>query len=342
MGIKVWTLDEIRESLISLFPEGTLYDWYNSLSWVYQNLDGIAQSFLTYCYNMLDTLRQETNPATVIQKLPEWEAALGISSGYAALKGTTAQRQAAVLGKLREFGAFTSWLVQSVLGPVLGYVNPQSLVVYETKRVNLTAIHTYYDIPAAPISIPNAPSSPLLRTIWVPDGGLLGKTGAQVTVRITHPNVEQLTFILTAPGAPYDPISGAKYAPMSKTWANIGSGNVTNQDFILYGASLAGSQAGPGWTLSVQGQNGGTSGTLVQWNIFVEGYGLGGLGGDIEYWGAFADPALVGQSGIPADYAGAEAAIQRIKHAHTIGHLIRSLVATPDAPLTIPDQVFPG
>src|SRR5262245_60572480 len=133
---KTWTLDEARELLIQLFPEGTLYDWFNTAANVYNYLDGTAQSLLAYCIRQLAAIRAEVNPATAVQKLPEWELALGLTTTFAAAKGTLAQRQAAVLGKLREFAAFTPGAIRAFLGPVLGYANPSQLVVVETSRAN--------------------------------------------------------------------------------------------------------------------------------------------------------------------------------------------------------------
>ncbi|HJU23074.1 MAG TPA: proprotein convertase P-domain-containing protein, partial [Casimicrobiaceae bacterium] len=261
----------------------------------------------------------------------EWLSVLGLTWTPAARSGKASLQQAAILGKLREFCAFTPGAVQALLAPVLGYVNPSSLVVYETKRASLTAVHTYIDAPiAAQQAIPGNASS-LVRTLWVPDGGFLGRSGVQLVVEITHPNVQNLTIQLTSPGGLY-----------TKSWTNIGQGSVTAQTIQLYGAEFVGLQAGPTWTLTIMDAAASSTGSLLQWSLFCEGVGNGGLGSDIWYWGVYADPNLVGSNGNAPDYLNAERAILRIKHAHTVGHVLRSLVPTPDAPLTIPDLALPA
>src|SRR5262249_28516552 len=108
-------------------------------------IDGLAEALKTFGYGLVDRLRREINPASGIEKLPDWETALGIAGSYTSRFGCVTQRQGAVVGKLREFGAFTLANTRSILGPLLGYANPGRLVIVETDRSKIRLAHTYSD-----------------------------------------------------------------------------------------------------------------------------------------------------------------------------------------------------
>src|SRR5512146_2647759 len=101
------SLTEVRSLLLQLWPPGRLYDWSTRTSNVSRFLDALAEAIKTFGYDLVDRLRRELNPATTVEKLVDWEEALGLLGSYTARNGSIAQRQAAVVGKLREFGALT-------------------------------------------------------------------------------------------------------------------------------------------------------------------------------------------------------------------------------------------
>jgi hypothetical protein len=332
------SIDEARRHLLNLFPPGAdkLYD-LSPAGDVFNLFDGFAQTVKQFGFDLLELLRSEIFPSSAVQKAPDWEKALGLTGTYTANSGTSTQRQTGILSKLREFGSFTPYLVRSIVAPLLGYVDFTQLRVIETKRAVLTAAHTYVDAPASGQETIPANGS-LTRSMYLPDGGNVSRAGCQLTVWLTHPAIQGLTVKLTAPNG------------RSKTWANFGSGAVTNQPFRLYGIEFAGAQCGVQWNLTVTDSTGNVS-TLVRWQLFSEGVGSGisgpvgigggGLGADIFDWGVFADSSLLGAAQ-PPDYPSARFAINRIKHAHTLGHIIRSVAAIPDAAETLPDQFVPG
>jgi hypothetical protein len=318
--MKKWSFAEIRQLLISLWPDGQLYDWYTPTSFIYRFLDSIAEVLRAYGYDLLDQLRGELNPATCVQKLSDWERALGLTTSYAATAGTTAQRQTGVLSRLREFGAFTNANCRAIIGPLLGYVDPGQLVVLEASRDKLRAAHTYGD------ATPNPNGLPATRELWLYDGGRVSRAGAQLDVVLTTPALDSVAVVLTAPDG------------RSRRWTALGSGTAAGARFRLYAPAMAGAPCTGRWTIVATG----ASGSLDLVQLFVEGIGLSGLGGDLFDWGVVVDPALAGKNGIPVDLAAAQTAIERIKHAHTKGHILRSVVAIPDDALTIPDQFVPG
>jgi hypothetical protein len=322
------SIDEVRHTLVNLLPPGAdkLYD-LTPTGDVFKLFDALAAAVKQFGYDLLESLRAEIIPSSAIQKLPDWEKALGLTSTFAASSGTPAQRQAGVLSKLREFGSFTPYIVRSIVAPLLGYADFTQLRVLETRRADLTALHTYVDSPPGNQGTIPASGS-LIRPMYLPDGGSASRAGAQVTLWISHPAVQGLTATLTAPSG------------KSKSWRNFGRGAVVNQPFLLYGVEFSGTQCNVQWNLTVSDASG-NAGTLVRWQLFIEGVAGNGLGGAVFDWGVYADPAQLGATQ-PADYAGAKAAISRIKHAHTNGHIIRSIAPAPDSSVAVPDQCAPG
>jgi hypothetical protein len=332
------SIEGTRRFLLNLLPPGAdkLYD-LSPAGDVFKLFDGFAQTFKQFGFDLLELLRTEIFPSSAVQKAADWEKALGLAGSYVANSGTIAQRQTGILSKLREFGAFTPYLIRSIVAPLFGYTDFTQLRVFETSRAALTAIHTYVDAPPRGQGVIPANGN-LTRPLFLPDGGTVSRAGAQVTVWLTHPALQGLTVRLVAPNG------------QAKTWANLGKGAVANQPFLLFGIAFAGAQCNVQWNLTVTDSSG-NAGTLQQWQLFVEGVGAslpgpvgtggGGLGGDIFDWGVFADPNLLGATQ-PPDYSNARFTINRIKHAHTLGHIIRTIAAIPDAPLSLPDQFIPG
>lgn len=82
---------DIRSLLLQLWPPGRLYDWSTPTSNVSRFLDALAESIKKFGYDVVDRLRRELNPATAVDKLPDWENALAVASSYTARNGTVAQ-----------------------------------------------------------------------------------------------------------------------------------------------------------------------------------------------------------------------------------------------------------
>jgi len=316
------SLKDVRGLLLGLFPPGQLYDWYTPASKVSRFLDGLAEAVKTFGYDVVDRLRREINPATAIEKLADWEEALGISASFTARNGTVAQRQAGVVGKLREFGAFTLGNTRAIVAPLLGYVDPGKLILVETDRAKMRAAHTYTDPTQHPLFWF------VFGMVSVPDGGWVSSAGAQLTLQFQAPPVP-FSVYLYSPSGPF------------KSWSPSDLGP-SRARYVLYAPELAGKPCNGTWTLFLVASSFANTSVLASWSLFVEGAGPHGLSGDLCSWGAYLDPQLAGKNGTPADREGAHVAIARIEHAHTDGVLLLSLLAIPDAPTSLPDACLPG
>lgn len=334
MGASGFSTDDALDLLYQVMPRGFVR-WMGG--WdrngdIFKYYAGISDTLLEYCYDIIASLRTETVPNTATQKLPDYETALGLTTTHAALFGSIADRRAGIISKYRESGQFKNANVQAILAPLLGYVDPNALVVVETSRAGMTAAHTYTTAPN--VAIPDNDVNGVISKQNVPDGGYVSRAGVQLTVRLTHTAVQQISVTLLSPDS-----------KVSKTWANFGTGSVTNQDYLLYGVEFAGTSALDTWALTVVDTGAGNTGTLKQWSLFVDGDGTYGLGGDLVDWAVYADPNLVGQTGVAADVNATLSAIERIKHAYTRGHVLLSLVAHPDDATgtyaAIPDACIP-
>lgn len=316
------SLKEVRELLLSLWPPGRLYDWYTPTSNVSRYLDALAQAMKTFAYDVVDRLRREVNPAAAVEKLPDWEQALAIDDSYTARNGTVSQRQAAVVSKLREFGAFTLPNTRATLAPLLGYVDPSKLRVLEVDRAAMRSAHTY----ANPVPVGGKFS--VQSQVQVNDGGTVGSAGVQVSV------------VLPAPASPWETFTLQSPSGTTRKWTTTEVGR--SAQYQLFSQDFAGEPCTGTWTLIVGETTFFSNVSLTSWSLFVDGAGPSGLGGDLVEWGAYLDPALAGANGTPPDLDAAYAALSRIEHAHTRGLLLFSLAAIPDAPRTLPDACLPA
>ena len=318
------SLQEVRGILLSLWPPGRLYDWATRTSAVSRILDALAESIKTFGYDVLDLLRREMNPATAVQKLPDWEEALGLSSTYTARNGTVAQRQAAIVGKLREFGALTLANARAILAPLLGYADPAKLAILEVSRDQMRLAHTYVD--GAPQAFGSGDSS----KVSVTDGGVVSGAGAQLDLQFVA--VPAAPFVVTL----HSPTQRARQ------WMSASLGPYASK-YHLCAPEFASDTCTGIWTVGVQALSFNTSvPALASCSIFVEGVGPSGLGGDLVSWAIFVDSTLAGKSVVPADLDGARAGISRIKHAHTSGYVLTSMAAIPDDPSSLPDACLPA
>jgi hypothetical protein len=273
-------------------------------------------------------LRVELDPSRCVEKLPDWEAALALPASRFA-PTTTAARQAAVVGKLREFGSYTIPNVRGIAGPLLGYADPTTLVVVETNRAALRTAHTYTDGQAVSVGASTTKSY----VASVPDDGVVSSAGVQVSlVHLTYSGTA-VTVTLTGP-------DGA-----ATSWAVVaGISTSIHEDNPLVLRSLA--QAGKAvnglWVLSVAN----TDGTFQadSWGLFVEGIkldssGNDGLGAGQFYWAAYADPAKEGVA-TPSDRAAAREALRRVRPAHTRSAVVTTLAPKPGS--LIPSEFVPN
>lgn len=334
------TADELKAALVAGFPPDVerVVDFDSEdAGTVGAHLRAVAQT-LTHATAAVDTLATELNPLTTVQKLPEWERVFRLRGA-----GSTAQRQAALLSRLRELGTVTTKpAVQAIIAPILGYADPSQLVVMETDRAALRTAHTYPWTGSKSFSLSAATIK------WrVRDDAKVSPAGAQVDVTITHSDVSKIAATLTGPDG----------ASATVALGKLGRGSASGDTFRMYFPSLAGAAVGGTfggeWSLSIGATSG--TGTITAASLFVEGLGIDGtlndgLGAAIYRWGVVVEDSLLGSG---ADLIAAREALERIRFACRPPSLLRRSVGsgalpdgdyavTPGDPNAIPDGAIPG
>jgi hypothetical protein len=303
------TAAEVRDVLIGLLPPGAadLYDLASPGSNVSLLFDAMADTFKVGS-DLADTVRVELFPgtATTAGKLPDWERALGLVTTPTTLTGTQAQRQAQVVARLREYGSGTLQDIRGAVEPLLGYQGADvgTLQIIECDRATMRTDHTY---PLSNITI--GASSTSTGTVFVRDTANVGQASAAFYFTLTHANIENLTFSLLAPDS------------TAVVWT-LGSGSVTGQAYVLRSPGFAGVPIYGTWTVAIV-NSGAPTGTAATVGVFVEGIGRDASGYDAQggalfQWGVFAD-ALKNRN---PSYVAAQAALDRIKPAHTNARVI--------------------
>lgn len=324
------TIDGARRYLLNLLPPGWEYLYDDSSSGdVYLLFDALGALVKAYGFDLLEALRRELIPGPgLVQKLADWEKALGISSQLSAVFGSTAQRQAAVVAKLREFGAFCDPVVTSILGPLLGYADSTPVRLVKADRGALRLAHSYgfsADVPVANGASMDIP-------IYVGDAGLASRAGAQLTLNFAAATMTGVTVTLKSP-----------WGLVSDSWSSPGNGSTLMR---LASTKFAGKPVHGSWVLTVANASGGAITLYSDRWLFVEGIAVAqDTGGASAHWGVYADPAHLGERGSPPDLPAIRKVIERIKHSHTVGRLIQSLTPYPDAAsganAAIPDECVP-
>jgi uncharacterized protein YmfQ (DUF2313 family) len=321
------TITDVVSVLRQYFPPGRLYSWWDTSSYIYKLLYATAATVKQFGFDLVDDLRTEVNPATAVDNLARNEGVLGISETLVATSGTTAQRQNAVVAKLRESGGLTKYNVRSIVAPILGYADPSALEVIECDRSALRLAHSA--ITSADITLPNATTTSV--SLRVRHGGVASSAGAQLNLVFDTDDLTDFAVTLTSPG-------GA-----TKTWDKGWSAS----PLILYGKEFAGATIQGYWTLAITNTSGSSKTLHSGSSLFVEGIAKRqATAGAVFHWGAYANPSLVGGSGVDEDPASAHKAVRRIKHAHHEATLILSKEAYPDTitgeNACLPDRFLPS
>lgn len=322
-SVEVW--------LVALWPPGVrdLYDLDNLTSDVCNYFAALAQAFRTFGTSLVDNLRVELAPATAVEKLLDWETALGITANRRPTTSVAA-RQAAVVSKLREAGSYSRAELQAIVGPLLGYTDPTQLVVYETNRAALSAIH---EVVAAGGPVPGPGSITTFFTI--DDGPAVSAAGVRVRLQLTHASVASVGAVLTSPNV------NGQQAIITWLPGTVGRGAVVATDLWLRSRSAAGLPSAGRWRLDVYSVA--TGGTLVEAGLMVEGAGRDSAGADgrgteVFEWGAYADPTLE-RAASPSDRAAVLRTMSRVQPAHTRGALLTSVSPRPGG--LVPSQFIP-
>lgn len=321
------TIDEAQRFLFNLFPPGhdELYDETpGSDPWLF--FEALGESFKTLGFDVLATLQREIVVPSMVAKLPDWEAATGIANYLVALFGTTQQRQSSLIAKFRESGPFSDPVVASIFSALFGFFPTTPVQILKAQRADLRLLHSYGR--ATDFAIPVGTTTSIL--IHVDDGGLCAKAGVQLDLNFAVGDLAGYVITLTAPDG------------TAVTWED----DWTEVPFRLYGIAFAGKPIHGLWTLSIF-NGGAVPNTLFSapW-LFVEGIAPNqDTGGAVFHWGVYADVNHLGENGATPDFQSARAAIERIKHSHTVGDIIQSLDPWPDVVSgthsSIPDECVP-
>lgn len=317
----------------------------------YEEWYAIAQALKWAVKDRIDRLRIERNSATAVEKLQDFEVALGLQFSNTTAFGTIVQRQNQVVGRFRESAPLTIAGIQTIMQAYFQYADPADILVIEPDRAAQTAAHTYDFGIASGDSLGS-----IDLTANVTDDSFVSDMGAQVRLTIDAANPFPIDAYVILQG----PDGFQKQWLLFDYRALIVAGGMgSTLDIYLYAKEFAPTldanlvtytrRAIRGtWQLKIRRLRAGDNVTLA--SVFVEGVGRNaagqdGLGAALFEWGVAAETTKLGAD---ADLIGAEAAIQRINHAHLIASLIRdssdgsALPAIPDDPNAIPNESIPG
>lgn len=326
-----------RNLLGALLPPG-FTDWFDDSpgSFLDGILGGTAEMLVAVVLDGTDAISAANNPATLSDAAPwgydDWETALALIDTPTAQAGTLAQRQGAILARLREHGASTLPNVESA---VLG-LGVSEVAIAECNRAALTTAHTYTN--ATVTALP--PSSTTTITITVADDSQVAEMGAQLTLALTHSHIEQLSVTLIGPNG--------TYGQATHTWAALGTGSAPLA-ITLCAVDAAEKSIAGAWTVAIT--TGAASGTLNSASLFVEGIGRDatdgdGLGEAMFEWGVIVPNGDLASTGVTFDQLLTLA--RRWNPAHCTATVVRGqlltglLPAIPDDPNCVPNQCIPG
>ena len=243
------TAQDITDELISGMPEGftDLMDM--------QDPDGpgplfaaLGEVLATVAIDRVDDLRDQLSPMTCgDDTLTQWESALSLTASRLARAGTTAQRRAQVIARLREWGAPTLDLIRRVVYSYLGYTTPADVVILESDRDALRSLHTYRWTGSRSIG-------PVSTDLIVADGGTVGPGGAAVDLCCSTDELASFAVTVYAPdGTLYSRVGVGRGAlSTGRAWASVTSGTaVTLSGVWGDGTSV--------WFV-------GASGTIIRWD----------------------------------------------------------------------------
>ena len=223
---KTWSIAQIRDLYLQLWPEGQLYDWANPSSWVSRWLDVVAQTLQTFVYAVLEELKAEVVPDQIVQKIPDWFEAFGMQGSSIAHSASVSRQRAAIISRLRESGGFDFADVQAIVAPLLGYSDPTTLVVLDDNWDQVDPTFTYGDSAPNPQRFTHV--VPYVRELWIYDGGTVNAGDIRVRVMLTTAALETVSIRVTSPTGKF------------RVWSWFGSGAVATKELWLRGGGDGG------------------------------------------------------------------------------------------------------
>jgi len=329
---------EVKKLLISCLPPGSgeaggyaIGETQN----IGKMLSALAGVMKTYGTDIIDRLPDEFCPLTCTEKIPDWEAALGLTETPVAKFGTVIQRRNAIISQLRQSGTFSLSDIRACVQPYLLYDNPANIVILETSRADLNAAHTYTNSTGF-----SGSNTTTRQEVAILDSGEVSRGGVTLTVDISG-ILNQVYFLLFV---------GPRGWPFSRN--DFGKEDYTGILTLHADYSPADNRAPLGDTAYLTIGIGPDPVTINSWSVTVEGEGPQlpageGLAGAMFEFVVAAHPGLLGAG---YDIEGANRALQRIKPAHVRGSVTiasgrigAGYAAIPDNVLSaIPDRGIPG
>lgn len=334
--------DEAKALLISLLPPGSeqLYELANTAV-IGGTLYGLAGALKDVLLDRVEQLHLELNPSTMVEKIPDWEAACGLTNTPIAKFGTLTQRRNAVIAVLRTSGSFSLDDIRAIVQPYFLYANPSQIQIVEPNRAALRAAHTYTY--AITTTVPAASTQTL--GVLVADDPRVSPAGAHLVMNLDG-YVGDVTLTLIGPDGFQVSFPPGTLPPRS----------VMGQAYDLIAIGFAGRAIRGLWQLRVRTVS--SFLTFNSWGVFVEGLGnvydtafpphkIGeGKGAEVFQFAVAPDAAKLGTG---YDLQGAARSLTRWRPAHTLGKVITpsgvmgaSYYAIPDTPSATPDYAIPG
>lgn len=187
------TAEDLRDELIAGMPPGfeDLID-LNDPNGPGPLFTALGQVLAERGTDQVDDLRDQLSPLTCSSAtLAEWEGALALDSSRIARGGGVEQRRAQVVSRLREWGPPTLDLIRRVVYSYLGYSSPNDVVILESDRDALRAMHTYR------WSLGN--DAPVTASVQVKDGGTVADGGVVVDLSVTTSDLSAIMVEVEGP-----------------------------------------------------------------------------------------------------------------------------------------------
>lgn len=303
----------------------TLYDWDSPDAVVHKVFEALGDVVKLYGYDQSDRIFRETNPLTMVELVPFWEALLGITLSDSALRTRSIdQRRQTVLARLRELGPLTRFALASIFAQLAGYVPPASPEVLTTSPATLVAANLYTD----PISLPiptgtGFGGTNLVRfTPTLLDGGVVWAAGVWVILNLSSVASQALHVQLTTPNL------------TTVTWSG---GPNLSPNVVLRSPVPAGGPIHGNWILNVYRDAGSPAVNLTSWSLYVLGRGWGGRDSSRFIWSVYLDPTHQ-----TVDRRDIDTTLDRITQSYTEGFVIFDKTSIPGTNTHRAGRFVPG
>lgn len=327
---------EAHRMLLAFLPPGSeqLYD-LGTAAGIGKFFYAISGALKTYGTDIIDTLRREVSPLTIVDNIPVWEEALGLNNTPVAKFGTEAQRRNAIIAWLRQSGSFALNDIRAIVQPYFLYDDANDIEILETNRANMFIAHDYTGNAFGAV----APNASTFSTVKILDDPRVGNGVVRVHFKLSG-TLEEIGVYLIGPDG------------MIASWDQgyLGTGFVPLTDFYLSTDKFTGHAILGDWTFGVY--TGPNATVISTWDLFVEGLGVNydingrrngeGLGAGMFEMAVVAD---LSKLGLGYDINGAIRALKRWKPAHVRANVAYKVdgtyCATPDTFTAIPDRAIP-